>query len=156
ITPELWDRCVNPSVRPLLPTRDRRLFVGVDVGIKHDAAAVVAVFWQEDRLVLANHRIWRPTPSEPLNLEATVEAYLRELHDRYSLRQISVDPYQLHHSITTLKAAGLPIEEMPQTTSNTTLMGQTLFDLLNGRNIEIYPAAELREHAMNTVAVESP
>jgi hypothetical protein len=44
------------------------------------------------------------------------------------------DPYQFHRSITTLKAAGLPIEECAQTTANLTLMGQTLFDLLNGKN----------------------
>jgi phage terminase large subunit-like protein len=154
ITPELWNGCVNTDRRPLLPTRDHPLFVGVDVGIKHDAAAVVAVFWDNDRLVLANHRIWRPSPSEPLDLEATVEAHLRELHARYRLRRIYVDPYQFHRSITTLKAAGLPIEEFPQTPANTTQMGQTLFDLLSGRNLQVYPATDLREHALNTVAVE--
>jgi len=31
-------------------------------------------------------------------------------------------------------AAGLPIQEYPQTVGNTTQMGQALFDLLNGRN----------------------
>jgi phage terminase large subunit-like protein len=156
ITPELWDGCVNTGRRPLLPSSDHPLFVGVDVGIKHDAAAVVAVWWDTDKLILACHRIWRPSPREPLDLEATVEAYLRELHARYRVREILVDPYQFHRSIMTLKAAaGLRIEEFPQTTGNATRMGQTLFDLLNGRNLEVYPAIDLREHAMNTVAVES-
>jgi hypothetical protein len=64
----------------LVPTRARPIFVGVDVGVKHDAAAVVAVSWDEGnkKLVLANDRIWRPSPTEPLDLEATVEARLRE------------------------------------------------------------------------------
>jgi hypothetical protein len=35
-------------------------------------------------------------------------------------------------------------------------MGQTLFDLLNGKNLRIYPAADLREQALVTVAVENP
>lgn len=35
-------------------------------------------------------------------------------------------------------------------------MGQTLFELLKGRNIRLYPSDELREHALNTVAVENP
>jgi phage terminase large subunit-like protein len=65
------------------------------------------------------------------------------------------DPYQLHRSITTLRAAGINIVEFPQTTGNTTLMGQALFDLLNGRNIKLYRADDLRSQALNTVAVES-
>ena len=38
------------------------------------------------------------------------------------------DPHQMHRSITTLAAAGLPMQEFPQTTANTTRMGQVLFD----------------------------
>jgi phage terminase large subunit-like protein len=34
-------------------------------------------------------------------------------------------------------------------------MGQTLFDLLNGRNLRIYKSDELRTQALNTVATES-
>jgi hypothetical protein len=66
------------------------------------------------------------------------------------------DPYQFHRSITTLQAAGLPIQEFPQTTSNTTLMGQTVFDLLNGQNLVLYPSDELRQQALSTVAIENP
>jgi len=35
-------------------------------------------------------------------------------------------------------------------------MGQTLFDLLTGLNLEVYPADELRQQALSTVAVENP
>ncbi len=35
-------------------------------------------------------------------------------------------------------------------------MGQTLFDLLNGRNIALYRARDLRQHALNTVAIDTP
>jgi hypothetical protein len=34
---------VDSTLRPLLPTKDRLTSVGVDVGIKHDASAVVGV-----------------------------------------------------------------------------------------------------------------
>ena len=156
ITPELWDSCVIKDRSPLLPTRAHHLFVGLDVGIKHDAAAVVGVRWDRDKVVLATHRIWRPSPTQPLDLEATVEAYLRDLHSHYCLIKILADPFQLHRSIMTLKAAGIRIEEFPQTPANTTRMGQELFDLLTGRNLELYHSDELREHALNTVAVENP
>ena len=62
----------------------------------------------------------------------------------------------MHRSITTLEAAGVPIREFSQTQGNCTLMGQTLFDLLNGRNLELYSSDELRQQALNTIAVENP
>ena len=35
-------------------------------------------------------------------------------------------------------------------------MGQALFDLLNGRALRLYAADDLRQQALNTVAVETP
>jgi phage terminase large subunit-like protein len=157
ITDALWDGCVDPAHHPLVVRRPGvRVYVAVDAGIKDDTAAVVKVYWDGDRLVLAGHRIWQPSPAAPLDLEATIETYLRELHARFSLARVVCDPWQLHRSITTLKAAGLPIEEFPQTTANTTRMGQVLFDLLTGKNLTLYAAEDLRGQALNTVAVETP
>ena len=157
ITGEMWDPCVNPSHHPTITTRES-LFVGIDVGIKHDNAARVAVRWDEkgQGLMLVSHRIWKPTPHQPINLENTIEQDLRDLNDHADVVEILADPYQMHRSITTLQAAGLPIREFPQTQANCTLMGQTLFDLLTGNNLEIYPAQDLREQALSTVAVENP
>ena len=156
ITSELWDHCVTPDLTPLLPSRDHQLFVGVDVGIRHDAAAVVAVYRDGDHIVLASHSIWTPSATDPLDIEATIETRLPELHNRYRVKRILCDPYQCHRTITSLQRAGLPIIEYPQTTANTTRMGQTLFDLLNGRNLCLYPSDELRAQALHTVAVENP
>lgn len=157
ITPELWDACVEPEWSPLWPTKEHQLFVGVDAATKQDSAAVVGVLRDESDglVVLACHRIWYPSPDDPLDLEETVEAYLRELDGKYSLAAVLCDPYQLHRSITTLRKDGLPVEEFPQTMANVTRMGQTLFDLLKGKNLITYPAADLREQAMNTIAVET-
>jgi phage terminase large subunit-like protein len=156
ITAEMWDPCVDRSHRPTTMAR-LPLFVGIDVGIKHDNAARVAVRWDEagEKLILVSHRIWKPTPTQPLDLENTVEEDLRNLNDQCDLGECWADPYQFHRSITTLAAAGLPIKEFPQTTANCTLMGQTVFDLLNGQNIVLYPSDELRQQALSTVAIEN-
>ncbi len=155
MTPELWDANVDRTLRPLLPTTDHPLYVGVDASTKHDCAAVVAVCREESRLVLALHRIWKPSPTEPLDLEATVERYLLDLHARYDVREILCDPFQLHRSIMTLQAAGVHIREHPQTVNNTIHMGQSLYELLKGKNLTLYPDEDLRQHALNCVAVES-
>jgi hypothetical protein len=91
-----------------------------------------------------------------LDLENTVEQDLRDLNDRSDLVECWADPYQFHRSITTLQAAGLPIQEFAQNVPNCTLMGQTLFDLLNGKNLVLYPSDELRQQALSTVAIENP
>ena len=93
---------------------------------------------------------------KPLDLENTVEEDLRELNEQNDVVEIFADPYQMHRSITTLQAAGVPIKEYAQTQANCTLMGQTLFDLLTGLNLEVYPSDELRQQALSTVAVENP
>jgi hypothetical protein len=157
ITAELWDSCVEQQRSPMLNPQTS-LFVGVDAGIKHDTAAVVAVTWDThtDKLILACHKIWHPSPTEPLDIEGTIEWYLRRLYGEFDVEQIIADPYQLNRSITTLEQASLPIREFPQTVANTTLMGQTLFDLLTGRNIRLYADPEMRSQALSTVAVENP
>jgi phage terminase large subunit-like protein len=157
ITPEMWDPCVVQSHLPTTTAREP-LFVGIDVGIKHDNAARVAVRWDEagEKLILVSHRIWKPTPTQPLDLENTVEQDLRDLGDQCDVVEYLADPYQFHRSITTLQAAGLPIREFAQNVPNCTLMGQTLFDLLNGKNLVLYPADELRQQALSTVAIEHP
>jgi phage terminase large subunit-like protein len=157
ITGEMWDPCVNHAHHPSITDREP-LFVGVDLGIKHDNAARVAVKWDEngERLILVSHRIWKPSPSQPLDLEHTVEQDLRDLDENGDVVEILVDPYQAHQSVTTLQAVGLPIREFPQTQANCTLMGQTLFDLLTGQNLVLYASDELRQQALSTVAVENP
>ena len=113
ITSELWDHCVTPDLTPLLPSRDHQLFVGVDVGIRHDAAAVVAVYRDGDHIVLASHSIWTPSATDPLDIEATIETRLPELHNRYRVKRILCDPYQCHRTITSLQRAGLPHHRVP-------------------------------------------
>lgn len=138
ITAELWDPCVNQSHHPSIIEREP-LFVGVDAGIKHDNAARAAVKWEAgEKLIVISHRIWKPTASQPLDLENTVEQNLRDLNENSDVVEILADPYQMHRSITTLQAAGVPIREFPQTQANCTLMGQAVYDLLSGQNLELY------------------
>lgn len=155
LTPEMWDGCILPGLRPPLPSGDIALFAGADAGIKHDTAAVVTVYWKADSLALGPFRIWRPSPTAPLDIEGTIEDYLRTLHAQYRLASVLVDPYQLHRSVTTLQGAGILIDEFPQTTPNQTRAGQGLYDLLKGKNLELYADDELRQQALNAVAVES-
>ena len=78
IEPGIWDRNVLPGLRPD-PTG--ALFIGIDASVKHDSTALVCVKYDKhsDNLVLADHRIWVPSPGSPMDFEATLEFYLRRL-----------------------------------------------------------------------------
>jgi phage terminase large subunit-like protein len=129
--------------------------VGVDAGIKHDFASVQVVARDDDRVFHVTGRTWKPSPTTPLDLERTIEDFLWHLLQSFDVRAIYVDPYQMHRSITALANAGAPVIEFPQTLANTTRMGQVLFDLVQGRNLVLYPDPDLRQQALHTVAIET-
>ena len=159
VTAEEWDGCVSEECKPLLPDQVRRLrvSVGVDLATKSDCAAVVVVAKEPDgRLRLVRHRIWTPRKGQPLDIETTVEAFLLELARGYRIDAVLYDPFQMARSAATLTQAGLRMVEYPQNPGNLTAAGQNLFELVRGRNLRMYPDAELRQHALNAVAVETP
>ena len=156
VTAEDWDACVVAELSPAMPgERDLTLSVGVDAATKSDSAAVVAVAREGGRLRLVQHRVWTPRKGDPLDLEETIEAYLLWLHENFRVGAVRYDPYQMARSAATLKRAGLPMVEYPQTSGNLTAAGQNLYDLVRGRHLAVYPDAGLRQHALNAVAVES-
>ena len=150
-----WDSCTDPQHRPPLPDKSIRLWVGVDASVKKDRSAVVSVYRDGDRLKLGPKRFWQPSTDDPMDLEETMEAYLLELFEGYTVRSVMFDPFQFHRSATTLSKKGLPMNEFPQTSSNLTEMGQNLFDLVEYGNITLYPCKELHFEASCSIARET-
>jgi phage terminase large subunit-like protein len=159
ITAEEWDACVETGWRPLGPNEDTepplRLSVGVDAATKHDCAAVVAVAHDGDKVRLVCHRIWTPRFGKTLDLEQTIERYLRHLRKHYRVASIQYDPYQMAAIAERLRGEGFPIHELPQTSANLTGAAQNLYELVQGRTLALYPDKELRRHALNAVAFET-
>ena len=156
IPPERWDGCVDQNHTPMLADEGKSLWIHVDASVKRDSSAAVATYYDREtrKVVLAMHRIWQPTPDAPLDLEETIEKYLIELWARYRVSGISYDPYQFHRSATTLAKRGIPVVEFPQTEPNLTAASQQLYELLEYKNLVMYPSNELRKQAMNAVALE--
>ena len=153
ITPELWDPCVDHDLTPLLLTHEREVIIGIDIGIKSDNAAVEGVYRDATGLVQALHRLWKPSRAEPLDLQV-VEEYVLNLRTRARIHAF-YDPHQFHGSAMRLRAAGVSIDEFPQTSANCTRMGQTLFELLTGKHLRLLPFDDLRTQALNTIAIEN-
>src|SRR5262245_21608602 len=156
ITREQWLACVDPSRVPLLS--GGVLYVGVDIGVKSDNAAVVGVQWDKhgQKITVANHRVWRPTREFPVSLE-DVENHILELRKRHRIVRVYADPYQAMQMIQSLqKKMGVTVVcEFPQTVPNTTHMGEELYSLIKNKNIISYSDSELQAHITNATGVET-
>jgi phage terminase large subunit-like protein len=149
-----WDACSDPALRPALEDRALEVWVGLDASVKRDSTALVAVAWDADRrLRLVAHRIFQPSVREPLDFEATVEATLREWRQRFRLRLVRYDPYQLQAVAQRLAREGLPMQEWPQSVPNLTASGTALYEAVKGQTLRVYPDAAVRLAVGRAVAL---
>jgi len=151
-----WDACVNPALSPSLGEMRLPVWVGVDASIKHDSTAVVACAFDQhtNKTRLLWHRVFQPSPDAPLDFEATIERSLLELRDRFNVQAVWYDPYQMTAVAQRLTAQRVPMVEFPQTMPNLTEASQNLYDLVKGRNLQLYPDADMRIAVSRSVALE--
>jgi phage terminase large subunit-like protein len=150
-----WDACVDPGANPVLTDKALPVWVGIDASAKHDATAVVAVTFEAQRIRLVWHRIFQPTPAEPLDFAATIEGTVLDLNERFLIRKVLFDPWQMLAVSQRLTKQGIVIEEFPQSPGNLTIASQNLYELIEGRNLVLYPSAEIRLAVSRAVAIET-
>jgi phage terminase large subunit-like protein len=102
-----WELCRgDQELIPHEPT-----WVGVDMALKHDTVAIVVVQKQGDLFVTEPHIIVPDSQSVDV---AAVEAVLRDLHMKYTLKEVAFDPAFFQRSAEVLMDDGLPMLEFPQ------------------------------------------
>ena len=153
-----WDGCVDPNLEPLYADRRLRVYAAIDASTKHNSSAIVVTHWDDkaQQVRLMCHRVFQPSPEEPLNFEATIEKTVLELHKRFFLRRVLYDPYQMQASAQRLRRAGITLEEFPQTPNNLTSVSQNLFELIQGQALRVYPAPDIRLAILRTLAIRTP
>ena len=105
---------------------------------------------------LAFHRIFVPPRGGELDLEATIAETLRALMKRYRVVQVLYDPWQMEALAQQLRRERAPMEKLPQTPANLTACAQNLLELINARNIVLYPDKDMRLAASRVIASEMP
>jgi phage terminase large subunit-like protein len=152
-----WDMCVDLQATPIITERIVPVWIGVDASVKRDSTAIVTVTWDEKakKVRLIAHRLFQPSPDEPLDFEVAIERTLLDLNQRFDVRKVWFDPYQMQTSAQRLQREGIEIEEFPQSVPNLTEASQNLYDLIKGRNLAVYPDADVRLAISRAVAVES-
>ncbi len=156
IEPEAYDACVDPNARPVLNDSRLAVIAGLDASVRHDTTALVATAYDTNskRVRMIAHKLFRPGAGD-IDF-AAVEAAVMDLRDRFHLRSVSYDPYQLASLAQRLRSRGVSMEEFPQTQANLTAAASNLFELIQGRNIVFYPSDEIREAVLNCAIIESP
>jgi phage terminase large subunit-like protein len=136
---EWWNGCTDLAARPVVADARMPVWLGVDASVKRDSTAIVACAWDAEarKVRLVWHRVFQPSPTDPLDFEATIEKTLLELRTRFETRQIRYDPYQLVAVAQRLTAVGLPMIEFPQTLPNLTEASTNLYELVKGRNLTV-------------------
>ena len=153
-----WDKCVDQRLGHVVNDPGLPIWVGVDASIKHDSTAIVATTWDQpgQRVRLVTHRIFQPSPDQPLDFEATIEKTILELRKRFLLCEVVFDPYQMQATAQRLTRVGLQVREFPQSPGNLTIIAQNLFELICGQNLLVYPDPDIRLAISRAVAVETP
>ncbi|MGH8011730.1 MAG: terminase TerL endonuclease subunit [Candidatus Binataceae bacterium] len=154
---EWWDACIDPGNRPLMVDTRLPVWIGLDASVKRDSTAIVAVGWDapSKRVRLVWHRIFQPSPSDPLDFESTVEKTLLELRGRFQVREVRFDPWQLQAVAQRLSAAGLPMKEFAQSVPNLTESSTNLYELLKSRALIAYQDSDIRLAVSRAVAIET-
>lgn len=152
-----WDACVDPQATPVISNHELPVWIGVDASVKHDSTAICAVTFSHEtqKVRLVAHRVFQPSPDDPLDFEETVESTLRDLAFRFQVRKVLFDPWQMQAVAQRLKRANLPVEEFPQTSSNLTAASQNLYELIEHGNLRVYPDDAMRLSISRAVAVET-
>ncbi len=155
---EWWDACVDPAAGPLLADRTVPVWVGVDASVKRDSTAIVACTFEQDagKVRLVWHRVFQPSPEDPLDFEATVEETLTALHSRFDLRKVLYDPYQMQAVAQRLTHSGVRMEEFPQSVPRLTEASTNLYEVIKGGNLIAYQDDGIRLAISRAVALETP
>ena len=154
------DAAIIPNLHPQTAAQQGWDYtMGVDLGVSRDASAVVVLGVRRDamghgRIRLAHTRIWHPTKSKKVDL-LEVEDTIRKLHNAFALKQISFDPWEARHLMSSLQAGGLgrmgagagynrkdkqqlPLVEVPPAGKNLQAIATALLECFADRRIELF------------------
>ena len=142
IDPGMWDRLRGEVfIGP-----DDPIWVGVDVGVRHDSSAIVTVAGSGEGEVACRARILRPGDGGvPLEL---VEQAVRDACDGLNVREVVYDPWTFRRSAEILEREGLPMVEFPQSAERMANASANLYRLIEAGQLVQDGNAELRAHVM--------
>lgn len=153
IQPDWWNNAIERDVA--IPD-GARVSLGVDIGIVHDASAVVTA-WQrpdDDRIVL-EARVWTPRPGQNVHL-GDVEEHIRAQCLRLNVAGVFYDPRFFEASSQRLDDEGIVMVNMPQNSATMANAYQTFYSMMSESQLVHAGTDEtFTRHVLSTGAVLS-
>lgn len=125
-------------------------WVGVDIGLKRDSSAVVAVQYRDDGRLHGVCRLWVPTKAEPVDVTDVMQ-HLRDLAERYRVGAISFDPRLFDVPAKFLYDEGLPMVEVPQSPERMTPIIGDLYELIRDEKISHNGETAFTQQILNAI-----
>jgi phage terminase large subunit-like protein len=141
-----WESCVGDATFD----PDRPVYVGVDMALRHDSVAVVAVQCGEDDRYRVSSRIWT-LDGDTVDV-AAVEAHLRELHRSWDVREFAYDPAYFQRSAEALLDDGLPMVEFPQSQQRMVPACQIAYQSICNQRVIHDGGPALTDHVLSAAA----
>lgn len=141
-----WDALAAPyTFAPDVAT-----FLGVDVGLKRDSTAVVAVQRDLDGLLHAMCRVWIPEAGRAVDVTDVMQ-HIRDLARTFDVRAVSFDNRFFDVPATMLEDEGLPMVEVPQSVERMTPIVGSLLELIKRSELRHDGDPTLATHVLNAV-----
>jgi phage terminase large subunit-like protein len=157
---DAWDACVDPDLRPEMVHHYLPIWVGIDASVKRDSTAIVATTWdtKKKNVRMICHKIVQPSQANHIDFERDIEDYVLKLCQRFSVKEVLYDPYQMQASAQRLLKARpkVPMTEYPQSVPNITAASQNLYELVKAKGLVAYPDDQIRLAVQRSVAIETP
>lgn len=139
LKPQHWHDCAVPGTRIKV---GERVWIGVDIGIRHDSTAVVEVAKRtgsdgKPRYV-ARAYIFRAAEQDGVLDLAPVENLIKELARTRRVMEVRYDPHFFHRSAEDLSEV-VRMQEVPMSNARAVPMAQLTFDVIVEHLIEYDP-----------------
>ncbi len=150
ISPEEFDACAG---KPVIK-KDNPTWMGVDIGLRRDATAIIWVQWHGDKLHI-RHDVRVPKREKPLSSSENRTRVGRIASRLEGLREVAFDPWAFGESAEMLADQGLPMVRFDQTNQNMAPASQHLYELIREGRLVHDGDLVFRNQVLSAVAAES-
>lgn len=153
LTYEEVDSIFNPEMKPVSQHKGTKHYIGLDLGLSHDATVAAVLHWSNGGVIVDNLQTWRGSPGNRVNID-DVEQWLINAVENYKPVQITVDPWQAIGMVQRLQAKRINISEVSFTSTYRSKLFTNLLEAVRSLKIRCFPHEELKKELLQLQFVE--
>lgn len=147
LTFEEVDGIFNPGISPVSQHKGAKHYIGLDLGLTHDATVAAVLHWSNGGVVVDNLQTWRGSPGNRVNID-DVEQWLLRAAENYKSIQITADPWQAIGMIQRLQAKRINVSEVSFTSTYRGKLFTNLLEAVRSNKIHCFPHEDLKKELL--------